>query len=323
MALTLDQEAALLALLDEKRITLPELTATTEVKADDLLLTNQLLADKSVTAKVLKNYIAPPATLDKQGVVQLSNDINSVRENIVATPKAIRDAVNERVPNIRRVNNKPLSSDIDITSQNIFSDQAIPIGANQDLNNYKTAGIYFQVVNENAANGDNYPEKLAGVLTVYRTAGTIQVYYVYNSSRVYTRALLHGTSNWTPWAKEFNTQNPPTAGNVGAYTKAESDARYNLKNTASKAVSGWWKCGTTGLIIQWGTLFSLAEGSTFNFPIAFPNRCTSIVGSECANTNAFTGMNFSSLTRTSVKVRGWNYNNAAIRMSMSWVAMGY
>lgn len=89
MALTLDQEAALLTLLDEKRITLPELTATAEIRSDDLMLTNQLLADKSITAKVLKDYIAPPATLDEQGIVQLSNAIDSEQESIAATSKAI------------------------------------------------------------------------------------------------------------------------------------------------------------------------------------------------------------------------------------------
>jgi|GEM_PF-1192485 len=89
MALTLEQEAALLALLDEKRITLPELTATAEIKADDLLLTNQLLADKSVTAKVLKDYIAPPASLDVKGVVQLTNNTESDSEELVVTAKAL------------------------------------------------------------------------------------------------------------------------------------------------------------------------------------------------------------------------------------------
>ena len=92
MALTLEQEVALLALLDEKRITLPELTATAEIKADDLLLTNQLLADKSVTAKVLKDYIAPPASLDVKGVVQLSNAIDSANETTAATSHAAKKA---------------------------------------------------------------------------------------------------------------------------------------------------------------------------------------------------------------------------------------
>lgn len=101
MALTFEQEAALLALLDEKRITLPELAATAEIKADDLLLTNQLLVDKSVTAKVLKDYIAPQASTKQIGIVQLSSATDSESEVIAATSKAIKNVGFGRLINIQ------------------------------------------------------------------------------------------------------------------------------------------------------------------------------------------------------------------------------
>ncbi|MCE1782358.1 hypothetical protein LWT85_26645, partial [Enterobacter hormaechei] len=34
-----------------------------------------------------------------------------------------------------------------------------------------------------------------------------------------------------------------SAGDVGSYTKSESDVRYGNKNTALKSANGWWKCG--------------------------------------------------------------------------------
>ncbi|WP_311753635.1 pyocin knob domain-containing protein [Proteus columbae] len=128
----------------------------------------------------------------------------------------------------RKVNDKPLSGDVTVTSQDIFSNQAISIGANQNLNNYKTAGIYFQPANANATTNLNYPEAMAGTLIVLKNAGITQLYYVYNSSRIYSRSQ-YGNEGFTPWAKEFNSQNKPTAGDVGAYSKGESDGKYQPK----------------------------------------------------------------------------------------------
>ncbi|PQQ27692.1 gp53-like domain-containing protein [Photorhabdus hindustanensis] len=57
-------------------------------------------------------------------------------------------------------------------------------------------------------------------------------------------------------------------------------------NTANKVVNGWWKCGDTGIIIQWG----LASGSVNvndyrNFPIQFPNTCFQIVATYSSFNN--------------------------------------
>lgn len=92
MALTLEQESALLALLNEKRTTLPQLSAATEVTNSDLLLINQMLADKSVTADVLKRFIAPDASTEQAGVVQLSNRIDSDSDITAATSRAVKAA---------------------------------------------------------------------------------------------------------------------------------------------------------------------------------------------------------------------------------------
>ncbi|MFL7770552.1 pyocin knob domain-containing protein [Proteus terrae] len=132
------------------------------------------------------------------------------------------------VATTRKVNDKPLSGDVTVTSQDIFSNQAISIGANQNLNNYKTAGIYFQPANANATTNLNYPEAMAGTLIVLKNAGITQLYYVYNTSRIYSRSQ-YDKGNFTPWAKEFNSQNKPTAADVGAYSKGESDGKYQPK----------------------------------------------------------------------------------------------
>lgn len=129
------------------------------------------------------------------------------------------------VPTSRNVNGHALSADINVTSQDIFNTQSIGIGTNQNLNSYQTPGIYYQPANANTSAALNYPENNAGTLMVLKNAGVTQVYYVYNSSRIWSRSI-YSTGAWTPWAREYNTLNKPTAGDIGAYTKSESDAKF-------------------------------------------------------------------------------------------------
>ena len=59
---------------------------------------------------------------------------------------------------------------------------------------------------------------------------------------------------------------------------ASSHSHSGYVNTAVKSSSGYWKCRTTGLIIQWGT-GSIAAGNTTksqNFPTAFPSTCVAV-----------------------------------------------
>ncbi|MEK9495101.1 hypothetical protein V2H77_01210, partial [Photorhabdus sp. P32] len=59
-----------------------------------------------------------------------------------------------------------------------------------------------------------------------------------------------------------------------SYTKSESDVRYGSKNTALKSTNGWWKCGDTGLIYQWGRNDVAGWGKIkITFPVPFPNQC--------------------------------------------------
>ncbi|MBC2622701.1 hypothetical protein H7I73_23975 [Citrobacter cronae] len=50
---------------------------------------------------------------------------------------------------------------------------------------------------------------------VLKGAGVTQVYHTYNSSRIWSRSK-YSTGAWTPWAREYNTQNKPGAADVGA-----------------------------------------------------------------------------------------------------------
>ncbi|HDD9285446.1 TPA: phage tail protein [Escherichia coli] len=149
-------------------------------------------------------YTAQDATTARKGIVQLSSATNSDSETLAATPKAVKaanDNANGRVPGERKVNGKPLTNDVNITSQDIFNGQSIGIGANQNLDNYKTPGLYHQPLNANTSASLKYPENLAGTLVVLRNAGITQIYYVYNTSRSYTRSK-YSTGGWTPWTPQ-------------------------------------------------------------------------------------------------------------------------
>ncbi|MGA3658371.1 pyocin knob domain-containing protein [Proteus terrae] len=280
------------------------------------------------------------------------------------------------VTTARKVNNKPLSGDVTVTSQDIFNGQAISIGANQNLNNYKTAGIYFQPANANATTNLNYPEAMAGTLIVLKNAGITQLYYVYNTSRIYSRSQ-YDKGNFTPWAKEFNSQNKPTAADVGAYSKGESDGKYQpkgnylasgysyskgesdgkyqpkgnylvsgysyskgesdgkyqlkgnyapagsygAKNTASKADSGWWKCGDTGIIYQWGIV--VAGVDTKNFPIPFPNKCVSLVGTYADVESFGNGVSMKIVSNSQMIIVARNSGSISSPAKVSWIAIGY
>ncbi len=134
MALTIEQEQALLALLNEKKITLSELPAATGISEDDLMLIRQGILDKSVNSSVMKRHFTPaPASLTESGITKLSNAINSDDESIAATPKAVKlayDLAKSNVPPTRKINGKALSSDITLTLADLdIIDTIYPIGA--------------------------------------------------------------------------------------------------------------------------------------------------------------------------------------------------
>ncbi|EFC8024045.1 phage tail protein [Escherichia coli] len=149
-------------------------------------------------------YTAQDATTARKGIVQLSSVTNSDSETLAATPKAVKaanDNANGRVPSGRKVNGKSLANDVNVTSQDIFNDQSIEIGANQNLDNYKTPGLYHQPLNANTSAALKYPENFAGTLVVLKNAGITQIYYVYDTSRSYTRSQ-YSTGDWTPWTPQ-------------------------------------------------------------------------------------------------------------------------
>ncbi|WP_429234748.1 tail fiber domain-containing protein [Aeromonas salmonicida] len=109
---------------------------------------------------------------------------------------------------------------------------AMPIRAlgKENLNTIVATGIYQQSANANTSAALNYPENLAGCLTVTSGAGPQQSYHVYNTSRVYTRAQ-YSTGAFTPWALTYNSLNKPSAGDVSALAVSGGTVAGNITAT--------------------------------------------------------------------------------------------
>lgn len=103
MALTSEQELALLALLDEPQITLAELPVAKSLSAEDLFLTRQGTTECSANGEVMKQFLSPPASTVKSGIVRLSNNIEPDNEQDAVTPKAVHDVLMQH----ERSNNHP------------------------------------------------------------------------------------------------------------------------------------------------------------------------------------------------------------------------
>lgn len=169
-------------------------------------------------------YTAQDATTAQKGIVQLSSATDSVSETLAATPKAVKvandnaksanDNANSRVPSGRKVNGRVLTEDINITAQDIFNGQAVPIGDAVDLNTLTTPGLYYQVANVQAASGKNYPEPAAGSLEIYRHAGITQIYRIYANSGTYIRTFYNGV--WSDWTMQYDVVHKPTPADIGA-----------------------------------------------------------------------------------------------------------
>ncbi|ELY4156294.1 phage tail protein [Cronobacter turicensis] len=278
----------------------------------------------------------PDATLNAKGFTQLSSALDSEAEDKAATPKAVKaanDNASGRVPSGRTVNGHALSEDITITAQDIFNGQSVSIGSAADLNAYTVPGLYYQLANSQAANGKNYPEAVAGSLEVYKHAGITQVYRVFNNSRAYIRTAFNGS--WSAWAQQYDEANRPTAGEVGAYTQAEGDARYQPKgsytpagqaytkaesdarfqriNSASLGANGWFRDTSTGLLIQYGKVAVSTSGQGVTFPVAF-----SIVPSLSLNVNSGT---YGDAGASSTSTTGFVIV-ASQRNTVGWMAIG-
>jgi len=222
-----------------------QLSSATDSTSESVAATPKAVKAAYDIAKA--KYTAQDATTVQKGIVQLSSATDSTSEALAATPKAVKaanDNANGRVPSGRKVNGRALSTDINITAQDIFNGQAVGIGNAEDLNAYTTPGLYYQPANAQAQTGRNYPEANAGSLEVYKHAGITQIYRIYNSSRSYIRSLYSGT--WSGWVKQYDAANKPTPADIGALA-SNGNAVSATKLQTSRTIGGVAFDGTANI----------------------------------------------------------------------------
>lgn len=89
-------------------------------------------------------------------------------------------------------------------------------------------------------------------------------------------------------------------------------------NSAVKASNGYWKCGSTGVIHQWGVVASPASGSIITFPLSFPTYCGSVqLTANTGNTSTYQ-VNTGAVSKTNFKIYQ-RYGPS----SVFWYATGY
>ncbi|MQL46638.1 hypothetical protein GEA64_00925 [Photorhabdus khanii] len=110
--------------------------------------------------------------------------------------------------------------------------------------------------------------------------------------------------------------------NLGVYSKAEVDSRVNgksNKNTALKSGNGWWKCGDTGMIFQWGLVERKNDKTAVNFPIVYPNKCFNI---QLTLGNAYSNSG-SNIVAYEARNSGFDYVAYSQEVWAYWFAVGY
>ncbi|EAN4679346.1 phage tail protein [Salmonella enterica] len=260
----------------------------------------------TVTVVVYDNYLTPEAADEKY--LQISKDLSEIKDKGEDAQKTSRENIGiEGDIAYRDKDNK-------FTKPNTFDNYLISnlslricapndkklicdiSGAYVDLT-YKTTFARIRSVSGNLVGGAyhflvNSPDEL-----ILEDTSNKKQYTTYN------------TGNLTP-VLSVNNSKPDANGNV----KVSTGTTYS--NSASKSANGWFRDSSTGIIRQWGIG---ALNTTINFPMAFPNACTSI---QIAMLNVDPDDAASVHDMTSTSFKPYNYwGNSG--MSVMWGADGY
>lgn len=117
---------------------------------------------------------------------------------------------------------------------------ATDLGGSKNLNDYQTAGFYYQDNNADAGTGSNYPvASTAGSLRVEKSAGVTQMYHTYGpSNRLFFRAFY--SSTWQSWKEvvtNSGTWGISISGNAATATSATSATSASSATNSTNATN--------------------------------------------------------------------------------------
>ncbi|CDG97724.1 putative phage tail fiber protein [Xenorhabdus bovienii str. puntauvense] len=233
----------------------------------------------------------PVASQTLAGITKLSNATNSNSEVDAATPRAVKATYD-------------LANTANQNAGNAITNANTAIQNAANANNNANSRLEKDQNGADIPNKPKFVDNLGLTDTVERaknaaslTEWTPQIF----NSDVYAKTIISGlpgadrtylevvnaVAMWQTYVGErsYTLRHPAVTGTVAIieelykkselYTVTESNNRFGYKNDAKLDQNGWWKCGDTGVILQWGyTEKKLAESSeTITFSTEFPRQC--------------------------------------------------
>lgn len=166
------------------------------------------------------------------------------------------------VPTSRKVNGRALSSDINITSGDVFA-QTTTVENGTNFNNLKNPGIYVQSSNAEVTNNTNMPTKEAFIMTVYMANwkdNSIQVFCNYTGSKMYWRTwqAYGGEQSWSPWHKVLTDNINAT---ISAQHGYSGSAFPQIYGNGSVLQLSWANNSGVGVVLGSGAFRDAGDGN--------------------------------------------------------------
>ena len=165
------------------------------------------------------------------------------------------------VPTSRKVNGRALSSDINITSGDVFA-QTTTVENGTNFNNLKNPGIYVQSSNAEVTNNTNMPTKEAFIMTVYMANwkdNSIQVFCNYTGSKMYWRTWQAYGDVWGAWRQVIGSN----GGNVTINNRLQlTGTQYpQIYGNGTLLQLGVDTNAAVGVVLQGGVFREAGDGS--------------------------------------------------------------
>ncbi|MGV7961884.1 tail fiber protein [Photorhabdus tasmaniensis] len=197
---------------------------------------------------------------------------------------------NNAVPNSRKINGKTLSGDVSLSAGDVgaFPDFRGYVSNNSKFSDIRESGVYGVAIDNPNSVADlpayNGSKLYAyGFLSVFKSNDQrIHQTYYSHIGDIATRQTWDGPERYKPWTTQYSTANKPTAEDVGAYFKAETDYRISLALLGKQYIhdltiqsAAWVKIAEVTMRVVSTININIAGGSGYNVG-SFP---------QCALTN--------------------------------------
>ncbi|MDE9543880.1 phage tail protein [Xenorhabdus bovienii] len=151
------------------------------------------------------------------------------------------DLAKNAVPNSRKINGKSLANDVDLGAIDVG---ALPVSS-------RTYARVGRLIVDSGDSGSSLILQSANGEQMGLTGARVGQFYLWSDD-------VNGQ-------RRYELFTPVKSG-----TLATLDDVFAMKNTANLSPTGWWKCGTTGVILQWGHVNIHKSAELYvEFPLTF------------------------------------------------------